>query len=153
MGGEKMDRIIVWKYFAHITRYVRNRISTCLREYNLGSGQSDILRFLIHKGDGKSQDEISKELEIDNTTVTRTVQRLLKNGYIEKIKDEKDKRVNRIYLTEKAERVDSISRKIKEEALGVIIRGIKDDELEIFMKVLERMYKNMENDRGGIGFE
>ncbi len=144
---------MMWKYFAHIYRDLRNRISARLRKYNIGSGQSEVLRFLFHAGDGKSQDEISRELELDNTTVTRAIQRLAKNGYVVKIKDEKDRRINRIYLTEKAEKVDSIAKDTKEKVFEILVDGVSDDELEIFMKVLKRMYVNMENTGEEIHFE
>ena len=140
-----MDKNLICKYLAHISRYTHNLISARLREYNLGSGQSDMLRLLMHKGDGKNQDEISKELEIDNTTTSRTIQRLVKNGYVKKIKDEKDRRINRIYLTGKSKQVDAIVREIKKEVLEVLTDGITDDEFDAFMRVLKKMYLNAES--------
>lgn len=143
-----MDKSFMYKYLAYISRYIHNLISARLREYNLGSGQSDILKFLIHKGNGKSQDEISKELEIDNTTTSRTIQRLVKNGYVKKLKDEKDRRINRIYLTEKSKQVDAIVKEIKKEVLEVLTDGITDEEFDAFMKVLEKMHRNAESRKG-----
>lgn len=148
-----MEKTEVWKNFAHISRFMHNRISSRLRGYKLGRGQSEILRFLVHRGDGKSQDEIRRELELDSTTVTRTIQRLIKNGYIVRKKDEKDRRINRIYLTEKAGLVDSIAGSTKKEVLGLLTEGIKREDFEIFSKVLEEMHQNMEKNREETGGE
>ena len=49
--------------------------------------------------------------------------------------------------------MDSIAKDTKEKVFEILVDGVSDDELEIFMKVLKRMYVNMENTGEEIYFE
>ena len=97
-----MDRDIIFKYFAHILKKYHKEILLDIKDKDLGKGQLIIIKVLSRSGDGKTQDELSKMLLLDKTTVARTLQKMIKNGYVIRIKDKKDHRINRIYLTDKS---------------------------------------------------
>ncbi len=138
-----MENKELWKSILRISKYMHREISKELKKFNIGNGQGEILFILSHNGDGKSEDELSKILSIDNTTTTRTINRLVKNGYVKKIKDESDKRVNRIYLTRKVNEIYFIIKSTKQRVIQELIDGIDKDELEIFSKVIEKMENNI----------
>ena len=60
-----------------------------------------LLNILIWMEDGLMVSEISDMLKIARPTVTQLVNSLQKKGFLEKYKDENDKRVVRINLSEK----------------------------------------------------
>lgn len=89
------------RWFSVFHRLYLSFVYEGLREYNIGSGQIMFLLELYHC-DGISQEELSSYLSIDGANTTRAIKKLEKEGYVIRRQDEKDKRVKRIYLTEKA---------------------------------------------------
>ncbi|MGL4656652.1 MAG: MarR family winged helix-turn-helix transcriptional regulator [Sarcina sp.] len=73
---------------------------TVLEKYELYAGQPPLL-FLLLKEEGQRQKDIAKALNIQAATVTVMVKRMEKAGFVEKREDEHDKRISRLYLTEK----------------------------------------------------
>jgi DNA-binding MarR family transcriptional regulator len=139
-----VDKEIIFRYFAHILKAYHRRLVACLGDEVIGNGQLAILRILNHKGDGKTQDELSKILFLDKTTVTRTLQKLIKNGYVIKLKDKDDRRINRIYLTKKSKELAMKVNNLKADVLESLMQGITDEEFEGFFKVLTKMFENAE---------
>jgi len=141
-----MGKNISWRYFICISRYSRSYIWGRLKKFKIGIGQSNILRVLSHDGDGISQEEISERLDLDNTTVARTVQKLEENGYVEKRRDKNDKRVKRIYLTKKSKKLKQSIEDAKDDLTNILLNGISDDEFQACVSVLEKMYKNLKHE-------
>ncbi len=141
-----MGKNIFWRYFICISRYSRSYIWGRLKKFKIGSGQSNILRFLSHEGDGISQEEISERLDLDDTTVARAVQKLEEKGYVEKCRDENDKRVNRIYLTKKSKKLKQSIEDAKDDLTNILLNGISDDEFQACISVLGKMYENLKRE-------
>ena len=59
-----------------------------------------ILHVLLHR-DGLSQEELACLLKIDKGTTARALKRLEDAGYVTRCLDKHDKRVNRVFVTEK----------------------------------------------------
>ena len=75
--------------------------------YDIGYGQ---LMFLlcINENEGITMQELTKIGEVDKGTTTKSIQRLIDQGYVNTRQDENDKRVKRLYTTEKAAGIMSI---------------------------------------------
>ncbi len=138
-----MEDKTLWKSIAKISKYMHRQIVKELKKYNIGNGQGEILYILKHSGDGKSEDEISKMISIDNTTATRTINRLVKSGYVKKVKDESDKRMNRIYLTKKVNDIYLAIKNTKKRVIKELIKDVDKNELSVFMSVIEKMENNV----------
>ena len=70
-----------------------------LSHVNLHPGQMPMLN-LLYQQDGLSQKEICSKLCIKPSTVTVSLQRMEKSALVCRVADEKDKRIQRIYLTD-----------------------------------------------------
>ena len=82
----------------------RTAKDTLLTEYGLQNlGQPMLLSILRQKPDGTadSQRELADDLRIERATVTVTLQKLERGGFIRREADPDDQRVMRIYPTEK----------------------------------------------------
>lgn len=77
------------KYFDHV-----------LEGKEIGSGQLLCL-FYIYENEGCILSEVSKVTEFDKGTTTKNIQKLASTGYIEIKSDEEDKRLKRMYVSEK----------------------------------------------------
>ena len=72
--------------------------------YEIGSGQLIFLLF-INENEGITMQELTRISEVDKGTTTKSVQRLIDQEYVQAIQDEKDRRVKRLYTTEKASEI------------------------------------------------
>ena len=71
-----------------------------LHPFGLTPIQNLILE-VLRLEDGLSAGEIGKRLVLDNATLSGVLDRLAERGWIEKLTDLKDKRLLRVYLTDK----------------------------------------------------
>jgi DNA-binding MarR family transcriptional regulator len=72
-----------------------------LKPYGITSAEVGIMRSL-YRGEDRTQEELSLTLSIDKAAIARSVKSLEEKGYLRRISDERDKRCNRLFLTEKA---------------------------------------------------
>ncbi|HPZ15215.1 MAG TPA: MarR family transcriptional regulator [Sphaerochaeta sp.] len=79
-------------------------LNTVLKPYQITSGEVGIMRSLYQRED-RSQEELSLTLSIDKAAIARAVKSLEGKGYVRRINDERDKRCNRLFLTDKAKRL------------------------------------------------
>jgi MarR family transcriptional regulator, organic hydroperoxide resistance regulator len=70
------------------------------RETGVSAGTWFTLELLARE-DGMSQGELSQRFEVDPSRVTRLAKRLEREGLLRKERDQEDKRVVRMYLTNK----------------------------------------------------
>ncbi|MGL5822684.1 MAG: MarR family winged helix-turn-helix transcriptional regulator [Sarcina sp.] len=113
-----------------------------IEEYGLYVGQPQFL-FTLYKEEGLRQKDIAEKLEIQAPTVTVTVKRLEKSGFITKSVDEKNKRVSRLYLTEKGrkacEELQDVMRSVHDEIFSVLTEEEKNKFKELLIKINTRM--------------
>ncbi len=93
----------------------------------------------ISKTPGRSQEELTREICLNKSTVARTLNHLENYGYITRTPNPDDKRQFLVYPTEKMLGILPEVRMIAVEWNECISEGISEDELEIFHSVLNRM--------------
>ena len=93
----------------------------------------------ICKNPGLTHDELGADLCVGKSTVSRRVEWLEVNGYVNRSADPEDKRRQHIEPTEKALLVLPELRRISREWITLISEGIEEEELEIFERVLARL--------------
>ncbi len=94
---------------------------------------------LIHNRPGQSQDEIAKYLCLSKSSATRHLAYLEENGYIERRKNEADKREMLVYPTEKLEAVVPEIFAISTNWHQTLTDGIGEEEYALFIDILERL--------------
>ena len=72
-----------------------------LTRYDIGSGQL-IFLLCINESEGITMQEVTNLTEVDKGTTTKSIQRLIDQGYVQAKTDENDRRVKRLYTTQKA---------------------------------------------------
>ena len=131
----------IGRLFSIIHWQTRIYIEEKLKPYEIKGGKIPILIILYHK-DALSQQEISKKLRIDKATASREIRELEKQGYIIRKKDPKDKRIYRVYLTEKAKNIKSIVKKEARKWQSTLLKGFTKEERRSIMKILEKIAQN-----------
>ena len=95
----------------------------------------------ISKNPGKSQDEIACELCFNKSTVARTLSYLEENGYVRRESDTADKRVLRVYPTDKMLSECTKIRKTSREWNSLISEDLSREELSAFLVAIEKIEK------------
>ncbi len=93
----------------------------------------------ICRNEGRSQEELAKELCLNKSTVARALNSLEEKGYITRTSLPQDKRQFSVYPTKKMIDVLPEVKKASEEWMLLLSDGIAPEELEVFNSVLERM--------------
>ena len=93
----------------------------------------------ICREEGRSQEELAKELCLNKSTVARSLTCLEDKGYISRTPLPNDKRQFAVYPTEKMLSVLPEIKQASLEWITLLSEGIPQEELDIFDSVLERM--------------
>ncbi len=123
---------------AHVSRLVGMRMRLKLHEFGLSHTQGMVLADLWHK-DGVAQATLAHALNITPATTTSTLQRMEKNGWVQRRRLAADQRVIQVFLTEKAR---SLGREIRKtfkeldlELTSVLSRAEQDNLVSSLLKV------------------
>lgn len=100
----------------------------------------------ITENQGISFKDLTIMLKVDKATTTTAVQKLIKNGYVIKKRDEQDGRIFRLYPTERS--INIYEHIINEEnrAIDICFDGFTKKEKEKLHGLIGRMNKNIEVD-------
>ena len=74
-----------------LTRNLQKYYDHALEQYGIGSGQLQYL-FAIYEQEGITMQEVSRLGEVDKGTTTKSIQKLMEQGYTEQRTDENDRR-------------------------------------------------------------
>lgn len=112
-------------------------------------GQDDITReqfgilLLLTLGDGLYQTQIANILGKDRPNITRMIDILETRGFIRREKDENNRRILKVYLTQKGhEKADSV-RPLKNRMNDTQYKDMTEDEILTLVKLLRRVRNNI----------
>lgn len=101
-GKDRLNEEVVYN-IARSYVFLEQAISHFLSRYNLTSAKFNILLMVEHRGNNKgiAQNEISRLLLVTTSNITRMVDKLEKDDYVQRLAKEGDRRVNLIKITNK----------------------------------------------------
>jgi DNA-binding MarR family transcriptional regulator len=125
-----------------VSRLVGSRMRMKLEGIGLRHAQGMILYHLWHR-DGIAQNVLARALHITPPTATNTLQRMERNGWIERRRDTKDQRIVMVFLTEKAKALRSEARASFQELDRELNSMLTDDEYKTLMSLLLRIHGHL----------
>lgn len=93
----------------------------------------------IQKSDSNMMSAIAKRLMVTQGTLTVSTSKLVKKGYVEKLKDEKDKRVVRLKLTDKSTQVLEEHDKFHEKMIDKLLNELELDKEQELIQSLRNL--------------
>jgi DNA-binding MarR family transcriptional regulator len=93
---------------------------------------------------GVSQSELAEMLEVERATAGRLIDKLEENGWLERRPDKGDRRINRIYLTEKGGSVHDIIGPIAEAMVEEELSGLSKKEREVLTDLLLNVKRQLQ---------
>ena len=136
------------KVFNSILRTEEARLKT--KEFkNLSMREMHVIEAVCGAAAGKSNtaSEIALSQNVTAGTLTATVSTLEKKGFVIRRQDQKDKRMVRIFPTEKGKTANEIHQSFHHEMVSAIMSVLNDDELKVFVKGLAAVQRFFESSR------
>ncbi|MFA6808154.1 MAG: MarR family transcriptional regulator [Eubacteriales bacterium] len=127
---------------AVLYRMDRNFYAKKLSEYGLGTSDLAVLLQISYFNE-LSQDQISTNIIIDKTSISKITKKLLNIGYIYMVRDKNDKRVHRLGLTLKGQKVIPVLKKVTKEWIEILVKGFKEEEVEMVCSILDKIIENV----------
>ena len=124
-----------------IARRLQKKFNTA--GVNLTIEQWSVL-YQLWKEDGKSQQELCNATFRDKPSITRLIDNLEKLGLVNRVSDEKDRRINKVYLTKQALRLQEDTMVLAEETLNEALEGVPSDQVDMCKEVLQKVYDNLQ---------
>lgn len=115
-----------------------------LEKHGIHPGQPPML-MIVAKHEGITQNRIAEELNVKPATVAIMLRRMERAGLIRREQDEKDRRLQRVYLTEKGKLYCDFLKQHLQGMETIITNGFTDPEKEQLESFLSRIIANLEN--------
>jgi len=135
----------IGKLNAAIYRNLQSIINSKLKDLPILSGQHDFF-YVISNREGITQKELSEHLYIGKSTTAKAVKHLIEQGYVRKEKDTKDRRFERLYLTDKGKEIAPKVRATFTEVVEITTKNLTEGDIEHTVTLLKRILDNVSSD-------
>ena len=125
-----------------VARLMRTVFDRRGRELGLTRSQWWVLTMLYAK-EGVTQSELADFMELEKATLGRLLDRLEEKEWVERRTDSLDRRVNRLYLTDKVQEVMRALRNIAAEVRNDALGDLTDSERRRFIDTLLKIKTNL----------
>lgn len=133
-------------YLKLINKEMTKLLQSRVDDFDLTKSQMDIIRILGQSETPLCQKDIQDALHVTNPTVTGLLNRMEKKGFIKRVPDAKDHRVNVIALTHKAEKVNQMIVEYFKKLDRTIQRGLSEKQMEDLPSILNTILTNLEGE-------
>ncbi|MCP3740192.1 MarR family winged helix-turn-helix transcriptional regulator [Rossellomorea sp. BNER] len=139
----RLDDSLGYKLF-HASRLMCNRLNQNFKgkEYPVTYEQWQILSRLYQK-DGQTQNNLSRQNERDQASVSRLVDNLIKRGLVKRKLHPDDRRVNIICLTNESKKIRENLEQLATSTINEAGKGIEKKDLETCLRVLDQVRENL----------
>jgi len=115
------------------------------KEFDLTRGQYLYL-IRICENPGIIQEKLADMIKVDRTTASRAIKKLEAGGFIEKKADAANRKIKRIFPTEKGKAISPNISRENEHSERVALQGLSEAEAAVLSELLQKVKKNVEGD-------
>lgn len=115
------------------------------KQFDLTKGQY-LYVVRICENPGIIQEKLAEMIKVDRTTAARAIQKLEEQGLIAKKDDDSNKKIKKLFPTEKGEAVYPFLKREGEHSNAVALSGFSPEEADNMLQLLQRVRKNIEVD-------
>ncbi|MFC2099554.1 MarR family winged helix-turn-helix transcriptional regulator [Candidatus Bipolaricaulota bacterium] len=138
MSAQEMT---VGQLLAQVCRMTGARLRMHMEKLGLHKGQGFALIHLLHH-DGIPQRELSEAMHVSPASVTNMLQRMERDGWIDRQRDGADQRVVRVFLTSKAKdlraEARTVFRAVEDELNSIYTDAERETLKRLLMKLHDR---------------
>lgn len=93
----------------------------------------------VGNGEARTMSQISKTLEVTMGTLTIGINGLVKKGYVERRRGEKDRRIVYASLTDKGRRAYDHHRQFHKDMVSSVMNGLSEEEAKVLAKTMTKL--------------
>ena len=141
-----MEQLKIGKILKIVSNYMEKDMNNCLSDYNITRSQMGILIYIQVaecKNIEANQVDIEKEFNLKNPTVTGLINRLEEKGYIKRVRSDKDKRYNKLELTESGREILNKGKRKAQENEEKLLKILTEDEMRELKRILTKIVNNI----------
>src|SRR2546421_10490716 len=127
-----------------VQRLVRAYADKQAARYGITRAQWAVLA-KVERNEGLKQSELAEQMEMQPITLTRLIDKLCDNDWIERRGDETDRRVNRLYLKKAARPLLGKLAGLRSELTATALDGINPADAHRLLAQLEAIKENVRN--------
>ena len=135
-----MSFSILGKYISILYRQERKLLNYIMREYDLGYSSYNFILY-ISSHPGSSQKEVCQNMVIDEALATRSMKKLVRQGYLTRRREALDGRTYSLFLTPQGQELVPVIRRALEQWWEQLTAqaDLSQEELEIILPLLRKM--------------
>lgn len=129
------------RWISLLHRYFQVYMRDQLKEYDVYADHHLFLG-VLYQQEGLSQDELARHVMVDKGTTARALRKLEESGYIERKTFSVNKKVKKVYLTEKAHCFEAKRKNMLRGWTRTLAKGMTDQEFETAIDLFHKMTRN-----------
>ncbi len=138
---DELDRPVTVR-ISRLARVLRYRLDELLSEHGLTGVQFGLLNRLAST-DGLVQADLGRRMAIEPATLTGIVQRLEREGWVQRACDPDNRRLQRVWLTEKARTALPELQRLQAQHRRRALAGLSSADLTRLEELLDRIEGNL----------
>jgi DNA-binding MarR family transcriptional regulator len=135
-------RLQTWVQLLRSFALLQRRDVACLAEHDLTLAQFDVMANL-HYSEGITQQELASRLLVTKGNVCGLLDRLEKQGWVERRADTVDARSNRLHLTSAGKRKISSVMPAHDRCVAGLLDVLSDAEVVMFRELLQKIERGL----------
>ncbi len=126
--------------------YLKTLLNKQFKEagFNITNEQWIVLK-VIFENPALSQTQVAHISNKDKTNITRILDLLEKSGYIERRRDDQDRRMNRIHITEKGKGILKAVEPITQKTEDISTRSLSKEQVKTAIQILDMVCGEVKN--------
>ncbi|HYE82027.1 MAG TPA: MarR family transcriptional regulator [Clostridia bacterium] len=144
---EMSNGLKVLKLMKQATNSLKHNVMEHFREMQLTAPQGMLIGILAHHDKMKVSD-LSEKLGLSNSTVSGIIDRLEKQGFVERVRSEEDRRVVYISLSPDFRKSSKEHNNVIGKMLDDVMNKATPEELDSIMKGLETLNRLIDSRKG-----
>lgn len=140
---DKEDKIKLFHSYGRVFRKLRRFLYTQDKKMNAHPGQSHLM-LIINKHPGITQKELSEKNSTQPASITGIIGRMEENGYIERISDSEDKRIMRVYPTDKGKKYAAECQNFMNQLSEKLFETFTKEEIKQLISLVDKMDSNLD---------
>lgn len=136
---------IFFPRLSRLHRLYAKALSTRLEPHGVKPGYIDILEKLWQQ-DNVAQKELHATLDIEQATLSSTLQRMERDGIVKRVRNPKDRRMTFIVLTDKGRSLRKVVETSVADVHQIASTGLTVNDRRYFYRVLKQMAGQLESD-------
>ena len=138
----KIQQNSISNLFVQICKHRRNKSNILLSEAGIHGGQ-DILLYYLSIDDGQTVSALVEKMCIQHATISTMIDRVEATGMLIKVKDTLDKRISRVFITDKGNEAYKQIAKIWKVMEAAVTKGLTEHQEGLLRELLQQVLKNL----------